>query len=127
MRSEGAPVTAVRVLVVDDSASARGLIRALIQEAPGLTVCGEAENGRQAVEQVLALRPDIVTLDLQMPVMDGYEAIRQIRAQPALAGLPVYALSAHSGRSVLERCLALGMNGCLNKPYELSELHGVLR
>lgn len=66
-------------------------------------------------------------MDLQMPVMDGYETIRQIRVQPALAGLPVYALSAHSGRNVLERCLALGMNGCLNKPYELSELYAVLR
>lgn len=90
MHSEAAPATAVRVLVVDDSACARGLIRALIEEAPGLTVCGEAENGRQAVEQVLALRPDIVTLDLQMPVMDGMAAIEEIMA---LRATPILVLS----------------------------------
>ena len=83
-------MTTVRVLVVDDSASARGLIGALIEEAPGLTVCGEAENGRQAVERVLALRPDIVTLDLQMPVMDGMTAIEEIMA---LRATPILVLS----------------------------------
>ncbi len=70
----------VRVLVVDDSAMVRALIRALVEMAEGLTVCGEAENGRQAVEQVLALRPEIVTMDLQMPEMSGLEAIEEIMA-----------------------------------------------
>ncbi len=73
----------VRVLVVDDSATARHLIRALIDEAPRLEVCGEARNGREAVERVLALAPDIVTMDLQMPVMDGMEAICEIMSTRA--------------------------------------------
>lgn len=70
----------VRVLVVDDSAMVRALIRALVEMAEGLTVCGEAEDGRQAVEQVLALQPNMVTMDLQMPEMNGLEAIEQIMA-----------------------------------------------
>ncbi|MCB1778116.1 MAG: chemotaxis-specific protein-glutamate methyltransferase CheB [Candidatus Competibacteraceae bacterium] len=70
----------VRVLVVDDSVLARALIRAMIEMNKGLTVCGEAENGRQAVAQALALQPDIITMDLQMPEMDGLQAIEEIMA-----------------------------------------------
>ena len=70
----------VRVLIVDDSALVRALIRALIEMTADLTVCGEAKNGRQAVEQTLALCPDIITMDLQMPEMGGLEAIENIMA-----------------------------------------------
>lgn len=73
----------IRVLITDDSATARSLIRALIEDAPGFEVCGEASNGRDAVQQVLALEPDLVTMDLQMPVMDGMTAIREIMNQRA--------------------------------------------
>ncbi|TCT20299.1 chemotaxis-specific protein-glutamate methyltransferase CheB [Thiobaca trueperi] len=77
----------IRVLVVDDSDSARALIRALVEEDPRLTICGEAINGREAVEQVLTLKPNIITMDLQMPEMDGMTAIEEImavRATPIL-------------------------------------------
>ena len=117
----------LRVLLVEDNATSRDVAIALMGRW-GVEV-DTAVDGRDALAQLAAQPADhyaLVFMDLQMPVMDGYEAIRQIRAQPALAGLPVYALSAHSGRSVLERCLALGMNGSLNKPYELNDLHGVL-
>ncbi|HAS51482.1 MAG TPA: chemotaxis response regulator protein-glutamate methylesterase [Gammaproteobacteria bacterium] len=70
----------VRVLVVDDSAMVRALIEALVEMTEGLTICGQAENGRQAVTQALALQPDIITMDLQMPVMGGMEAIEEIMA-----------------------------------------------
>lgn len=70
----------VRVLVVDDSALVRALIRALVEMNEGLTVCGEAENGHQAVAQAVALQPDIITMDLQMPEMNGLEAIEEIMA-----------------------------------------------
>jgi two-component system chemotaxis response regulator CheB len=78
-----APASArrIRVLITDDSVTARSLIRALIEDAPGLEVCGEASNGREALEQVLALEPDLVTMDLQMPLMDGMTAIREIMHQ----------------------------------------------
>lgn len=68
----------IRVLVVDDSATARDLIAALIGEDPRLTVCAVADNGRSAVELAETLRPDLVTMDLHMPVMDGLAAIVEI-------------------------------------------------
>lgn len=68
----------LRVLVVDDSATARDLIAGLISQDPGLRVCGTADNGRTAVELAARLRPDLVTMDLHMPVMDGFGAIVEI-------------------------------------------------
>ncbi len=73
----------IRVLVVDDSATARDLISALIAADPRLTVCGQAEDGRAAVRQAQALRPDLVTMDLRMPEMDGLQAIVEIMDQCA--------------------------------------------
>ncbi|HVY63116.1 MAG TPA: chemotaxis-specific protein-glutamate methyltransferase CheB [Planctomycetota bacterium] len=68
----------IRVLVADDSPTVRQLLAAIIAGEPGLQVVGEAANGVQAVERTRALRPDVVTMDIHMPVMDGFEATRQI-------------------------------------------------
>lgn len=78
--SHGGPI---RVLVVDDSATARDLICALIETEPQLKVCGQAEDGLAGVQQALALRPDLVTMDLRMPRMDGLQAITEIMDQCA--------------------------------------------
>jgi DNA-binding NarL/FixJ family response regulator len=68
-----------RVLIVDDSAIIRHSIRACVEHNTDWEVCGEAENGKVAIEKVRALQPDVVTLDWQMPVMNGLEAAREIR------------------------------------------------
>ena len=68
----------VRVLIADDQALLRGSLRVRIETEPDLIVVGEAANGAQAVEQVQACRPDVVLMDVRMPVMDGIEATRQI-------------------------------------------------
>ncbi len=68
-----------RILIVDDSAIIRHAIRACIEHNTDWEVCGEAENGQVAIEKVRALHPDAVTLDWQMPVMNGLEAAREIR------------------------------------------------
>lgn len=67
------------ILIVDDNAFIRRSLRACIEQNTDLWVCGEAENGATAVEKVKELKPDIVILDLQMPVMNGLEAARQIK------------------------------------------------
>lgn len=73
----GAPV---RVLIADDQALLRGSLRVLIETEPDLVVVGEAGNGAEAVEQVQACGPDVVLMDVRMPVMDGIEATRRITA-----------------------------------------------
>lgn len=73
----------VRALVVDDSGFFRRRIKAMLEEHPRIEVVGEAANGRQAVEQVQKLRPDVITMDIEMPEMDGITAVREImRRQP---------------------------------------------
>ena len=71
-------MAAIRVLVVDDSALVRQILTHVLGDASRIEVVGVARNGVEAVEAVLALRPDVVTLDIQMPEMDGMEALRLI-------------------------------------------------
>jgi two-component system chemotaxis response regulator CheB len=87
----GAPPP-VRVLLVDDSSTSRALLRQLCDDDPRLTVVGEATNGRQAIEQVTVLRPSIVVMDIEMPVLDGIEATRQIMAKTPT---PILIVTAH--------------------------------
>lgn len=84
-----------RVLVVDDSPTVRAVLRRLLAQHPDLEVAGEAENGREAVELVLKLRPDVVLMDVEMPVMDGMTAIEQtMRLRPT----PILVLTSRANR-----------------------------
>lgn len=103
----------VRVLVVDDSGLARALIRALVEMHEGLTVCGEAENGCHAVSQTVALQPDIITMDLQMPEMSGLEAIEEIMA---VRPTPILVLSDVADAQNAMAAVARGALEATNKP-----------
>jgi two-component system chemotaxis response regulator CheB len=92
----------VRVLLVDDSATARALLRELCADEPRITVVGEAVNGREAVEKVASLRPSIVVMDISMPLMDGIEATRRIMCQTPT---PILVVTSHYDRDV---ALSLG-------------------
>jgi DNA-binding NarL/FixJ family response regulator len=72
------PYMATRILIADDDASVRQLLRRILEEHPGWQVCGEAFNGRDAVAKVKQLVPDVVVMDLAMPQMNGFEAGREI-------------------------------------------------
>ena len=71
----------IRVLIVDDSAFMRRILREMLDGADDLQIVGQATNGQEAVEQTLLLRPDVITMDVEMPVMDGVSAVRRIMAQ----------------------------------------------
>jgi DNA-binding LytR/AlgR family response regulator len=68
----------LKTLIVDDELIARRVLREELEAFPDVTVVGEAENGKEALEQISALKPDLVLLDLQMPVMGGFEVVRQL-------------------------------------------------
>ena len=74
-----APPAATRVLVVDDSTTVRSLLSKVLSEAPGIEVVATAENGQAGVDAVRRQPPDLVILDVEMPVMDGISALREIR------------------------------------------------
>lgn len=112
----------MRVLLAEDNAINRKLATRLL-EKHGHTVI-ETENGRAALETLEHERVDLVLMDVQMPVMDGFEAIRTIRASEQRTGehLPIIALTAHAMKGDRERCLAVGADDYLTKPIRTSAL-----
>jgi DNA-binding NarL/FixJ family response regulator len=102
-----------RILIVDDSAIIRHSIRICIEHNTDWEVCGEAENGKVAIEKVRQLRPDVVTLDWQMPVMNGLEAAREISRIAPLATLLMITL--HENLVLTEEAQAAGIKEVLSK------------
>jgi PAS domain S-box-containing protein len=112
------------VLLVEDNAVNQLVARELLQHAGvAVTIAG---NGREALEHLLERRFDCVLMDVQMPVMDGFEATRRIRALPALADTFVIAMTANAGSEDRERCRAAGMDDFITKPIRLPLLYGAL-
>jgi two-component system sensor histidine kinase/response regulator len=93
---------------------------------PRRRCCAVAANGQEAVDLVRSRDFDVVLMDLQMPVMDGYLATGLIRAEPRHARLPIIAMTAHALSSDRQRCLDAGMNDHVAKPFEAATLFGVL-
>jgi len=85
-----------------------------------------AENGQRAIEALQNKDYDLVLMDCQMPVMDGYEATRAIRQNPTWQTLPVIAVTANVMQGDREDCLASGMNDYITKPYNREELKAVI-
>ncbi|MFZ9504363.1 MAG: ATP-binding protein [Cyclobacteriaceae bacterium] len=86
-----------------------------------------AENGFVALEKLKTIRPDLILMDVQMPVMDGFEASRSIRQGDSLiCKIPIIALTAHTNQSIIERCTESGMNDYIPKPFTPGELQEIL-
>jgi len=105
-----------RILVVEDSPTARALIVALLESDPEFEVVGQAASGREAVEMVGRLRPDLVTMDVVMPDIDGLEATRRIMA---IAPTPILIFTAHGDSPELNvafEALKAGALDVLPKP-----------
>ena len=109
-----------RVLLVEDNALNQQVAQELLQEA-GVQV-DLADDGLMAVQQVQRHSYDLVLMDMQMPVMDGLEATRQLRADPRFASLPIVAMTANALEADRQRCLDAGMNEHLAKPIEPTRL-----
>jgi DNA-binding NarL/FixJ family response regulator len=121
----GAVVT--RVLVVDDQALVRAGLLTVLGRADDLEVVGEAADGRQAVAAALRTRPDVVLMDVRMPVLDGLEATRQIMADERLAGVRVIMLTTFEIDEYLFSALRAGASGYLLKDVDPEELRQAVR
>jgi DNA-binding NarL/FixJ family response regulator len=117
----------IRVLFADDQALIRSGIRALLESDEDIEVVGEAADGQQAVALAAEHRPDIALVDIQMPVLDGIEATRQIVADERLAGVRVVMLSNYGLDEYVFRALRAGASGFLLKDTEPGDLLQALR
>ncbi|MEJ2710015.1 MAG: response regulator transcription factor [Anaerolineales bacterium] len=117
---KGAAMVARRVLIVDDVAQVRAELRTLLPLAGDIQIVGEAANGQEAVHQADALQPDVVLLDLEMPVMNGYKAARQIKDRwPACR---VIALTIHGYPEAFEKAAQCGVDAFMVKGAPLASL-----
>jgi DNA-binding NarL/FixJ family response regulator len=101
------------ILIVDDSAIIRHTLRACIEQKSGWKVCGEAENGKVAIQKVRELQPDLVILDFQMPVMNGLDAARQITT--IAPETPMVMFTMHTCEQLLRDAKAAGIKDVFSK------------
>jgi len=119
------PAEPMRVLVCDDHALFRAGIRAILEGQPGITVVGEAANGREAVQLARALRPDVVLMDMEMPELNGLEATRQLgEARPEAK---VLILTMYAEDDLVVRCLEAGAAGYVMKDEPPAQLVYAIR
>ncbi len=112
-------------MVEDNRINQKVLTRQLMNLGYAIEV---AENGAEAVEMVKRGRYDLVFMDVQMPVMDGFQATREIRGAGAdWSAVPIVAVTANAFQSEREKCISLGMDGYLTKPVDKDRLQEALR
>jgi len=104
-----------RILVVEDQADNRQILRDLLGSTGYEMV--EAENGVDALTVAAAERPDLILMDIQLPLLDGYEATRRIKADPALAAIPIIAITSYALSGDEEKARAAGCDDYVTKPY----------
>jgi signal transduction histidine kinase len=125
----GAPsvLRGARLLLVEDNELNRIVATDLLTHVAGARV-EIATNGQEALDRLERDAPyDAVLMDVQMPVLDGYEATRRLRRDTRFVALPIIAMTAHASQADREKCLDAGMNGFISKPFEPVELFAVLR
>ena len=114
-----------RILVVEDQEDNRQILRDLLGNAGYELI--EAENGEEALAAVARHRPDLILMDIQLPVMDGYEATRRIRTNPGLKSVPIIAVTSYALAGDESKALAAGCDAYVSKPYSPRQLLAKVR
>ncbi|MDE6713289.1 MAG: response regulator [Lachnospiraceae bacterium] len=113
----------IKILIVDDSKTSRKMLRGILEDA-GMEVIGEAADGQEALKLYTSLKPDIVTLDITMPVMDGIKALKELMALDRTARIVMVTAAGQKGNVV--EALKLGAKEFVAKPYEVDLIIDVI-
>jgi two-component system cell cycle response regulator DivK len=105
-----------RILVVEDHEDNRQILRDLLANA-GYDMI-EAEDGEQALTAAARYRPDVILMDIQLPILDGYEATRRLKADPALKAIPIIVVTSYALSGDEEKAYAAGCDAYVAKPYD---------
>ena len=114
-----------KILVVEDTEDNRQILRDLLSMAGYETV--EANDGAEGVAKAAEHKPDLILMDIQMPVMDGYEATRRIKADPALKSIPIIAVTSYALSGDEEKTRAAGCDGYIAKPFSPRQMLAKVR
>ena len=113
------------ILVVEDQEDNRQIVRDLLTTTDYEVM--EAENGEEALAAVAKQRPDLILMDIQLPIMDGYEATRRIKADPGLERIPIIAVTSYALSGDEEKARAAGCDDFVPKPFSPRELLAKIR
>lgn len=119
-----AKIRGAHILVAEDNLFNQQVVTGFLENV-GASVC-IARNGQEVIDLLKNNKFDCVLMDVQMPVMNGFEATRLIRAKPELAGLPVIAMTASTSDEMRDRCIAAGMTDFVGKPFVPDHLYSVI-
>jgi two-component system cell cycle response regulator DivK len=114
-----------RILVVEDQPDSRRIIRDML--APTDYVVIEAGNGEEALAAIVKQRPDLILMDVQLPIMDGYTATRRIKADPSLRSIPIIAVTSYALDGEAKTAKAAGCDDYVPKPFSPRELLAKIR
>jgi two-component system cell cycle response regulator DivK len=114
-----------RILVVEDHEDNRQIIRDLLSATDYEII--EADSGEQALESAAKQRPDLILIDIQLPGIDGYEATRRIKADPALRSIPIIAVTSYALSGEEQKARAAGCDEYVAKPYSPRQLLAKIR
>ncbi len=110
----------MKILVVEDNAVVRDLLARILERIGYVPVL--ASYGKEGLEKAIAERPNLIIMDMRMPVMDGWETTRALRANPDTKNIPILATTALSRPHELKTCLDAGCNGYIVKPFNVRNL-----
>jgi two-component system, cell cycle response regulator DivK len=114
-----------RILVVEDQPDNRQIIRDMLADTDYEIV--EAENGEEALAAIAKARPDLILMDIQLPVMDGYAATRRIKTDPALKSIPIIAVTSYALSGEEKKAREAGCDDYVPKPYSPRQLLAKIR
>ena len=103
----------VRILIADDQPTIRTIVRSTLENVPYFEVCGEAVDGAKAIEEAKKLKPDVVVLNITMPILNGFEAAREIKA--LLPETAIVILSSHADQRFVEAAKKIGVRSYVSK------------